>query len=317
MNHFSQESGKPWLWALICLTLAGCASTAAIPRDLIPSPDGPDVEMALERMDAGLDGITTGSAAADGSVWLLAAERKQVLARTAAARSWLPVPLVDENGRTLLDPVSIDATGGLSLLVGDRSLGRIYRVDRSGVLLGAYFIPDPGPGIDHVALSDSPGTSWGLSDLVSLSGDRLAALDGSARRLALVDEGAGEIRFLDLPFEAAAMAAGQGSLVLADRHGATLQFVGPYGVAERTVELPADVGAMEVVDMVLDGRDLFVLSADGLLLHVRETGTDSESLHRLRATPSVTGTWLGLVVLPDALWWIGTDGVFRSVRPRS
>ena len=325
---------RQWTGFLLALAVfSGCAPARDLLRTDIQPDIGPVIELALEPapgmgQGTGLDigsgmgpGIVAGSSSEDGFLWLLDSASGQVLVLHPATASVRRVPLVDASGRTLLDPVSVDASGGLSLLVADRSSSQVLRYDRKGALMSVHSIPDPGPFVDHASMVDGQeGVRFRFERMSATAGNGFAVLDEASTGLAIVDPHAAEVRFVDLPQTVTALAAGGDLLLLVDESASSIYLVADHAVLEGSVHLPAAESPIRVADLAFQDDDLFILGAEGelwMIGNLLQPGPDRAlQLRRFKSAGPVRGEWRGLVALHDDLWWIGSEGVFRSSRPR-
>ena len=300
--------------------LAGCRSLQEVPILWMESDVSEPVYLTLDRVQTPPLGIVDGSRSVDGRLWLLDGLSQDLLVWDPTTVSGQRMALMDEQGNLLLDPVTVDASAGLSLIVGDRALGRIYRYDRQGTLLDAWSVPEPGPGETRRMLA--PGnvaSAMGFSRVAMVTGGVVALLDPATSRVAVVDETAREARFLDIPGSAGAMAAWRGTLLVVDAAASRLHLLDPSGASFREIRLPASGEDERVVDMQIHDGQIFLLGSagqvwlmDGLL---PGQGATRPRLRRFRSG-STASTWTGLLVGDAHLWWMSEDGLYRSARPR-
>ena len=316
-------------YLLALAVFSGCAPARDLLRADIQPDNGPVIELALEPapgMGPGVGsdkgpGIAAGSSSEDGFLWLLDSGEGQVLVLHPATAAVKRVPLVDASGRTLLDPVSVDASGGLSLLVADRSSSQVLRYDRKGALMSVHSIPDPGPYMDHAYMVDGQvGVRFRFERMSATAGNGFAVLDEASTRLGIVDPDAAEVRFVDLPQTVAGLAAGGNLLLLVDESASSIYLVADHAVLEGSIHLPDTKSPIRVADLAFQDGDLFILGAEGdlwMIGNLLQPGPDRAlQLRRFRSAGPNRGQWTGLVALHDDLWWIGSKGVFRSSRPR-
>lgn len=314
---------------LALAVFSGCAPARDVFRADIRPDDGPVIELALEPasgLGPGIGsgtgpGIVAGSSSEDGFLWLLDAASSQVLVLHPATAAAGRVPLVDASGRTLLDPVSVDASGGLSLLVADRSTSQVLRYDRKGALMSVHSIPDPGPFMDHASVSKGrEGVRFRFHRMAATAGNGFAVLEEASTRLGIVDPDATEVRFVDFSQSVAALAAGGDLLLLVDESASSIHLVADHAVLEGIIHLPAAESPIRMADLAFQDGDLFIMGTEGelwMISNLMRPGPDRAlQLRRFRSAGPVRGEWRGLVALHDDLWWIGNEGVFRSARPR-
>lgn len=309
------------MWLLLVLFITGCMSTRDIGRIRANPGETAVVTLPLE-VDSGIPGsILDGSASGDGSLWFLDGDSRGVWILPPDGAAPSRIPLMDESGQSLLDPIGIDATAGLSVLVSDRTLNRVFRYDRNGALLAAWSIPEPGPSAVEVSLAHGEqGARAALGALTAMTGDRVAVLDRSTPRLYIIDEQGGDARIVSLPSAASAITFHAGHLVLVSQDGQSLLLVSTSGILEQIVDMGTLRHASPIVDASsLDGS-VYVLSANGSLHHLRGLDpsgrADPPRIATFQRTPAEGMVWTALVATPDALWWLGTGPVHRSVRPR-
>jgi hypothetical protein len=309
-----------WLCLAGSLLVTGCLPGRELQRRQATVVDEPVVALSLEEVPRLAGPFVDASTSGDGTLWALDRESRVVV---VAPGSETPkrLSLADPSGHALLDPVAIDATAGLSVLVADGSTGQVVRYDRNGALLGAWTLPSPGPGILEVDLEGTPVGPRATPDrMVSVSGDRVAVVDDQSNTLFVVDERLGTSRVVPLPLRVSAIASRAGMVVLAAEDGRSLLVVSAEGLLQYAVAMPYEAGLGPIVDLAFQDQTLYLLTDQGgLWLMEGVISSDTLSpprLKRFRPANVDVSRWTHLMVQQDALWWIGEDRVFRSARPR-
>lgn len=320
-NPLRHNAQGPAGWLLLILLTAGCLSTRDVERIRANPVESATVTLPLEAVSMIQGSMLDGSVSGDGSLWFLDGQVRGVWMLPPDENAPRRMPLMDETGQSLLDPGSIDASAGLSVLIADRTLNRVFRYDRSGALLAAWSVPLPGPADVEVPLArGEQGARAALGALTATTGDRVAILDRNAPRLYLVDEQAGDARIVSLPSAASTVTFHAGRLVLVSQDGLFLFLVSTSGVLEQMVDIGPVRDGLRFVDAASVGGAVYLLSAEGSLWHIHGLGhsgmTDPPRIAIFQPSPDTDMVWTALVATPDAMWWLGNGPVHRSARPR-